>query len=36
MRDCDFLPHYFVWSIDVTQQLFPNRLVKLVSIQVYW
>ena len=27
MCDCDFLPHYFIWSTEDTQQLYPNRLV---------
>ena len=26
MCDCDFLPHYFIWSTEDTQQLYPNRL----------
>ena len=34
MCDCDFLPHYFIWSTEDTQQLYPNRLVELVCIQV--
>ena len=25
--DCDFLPYYFIWSTEDTQQLYPNRLV---------
>ena len=33
MCDCDFLPHYFIWSTEDTQQLYPNRLVELVCIQ---
>ena len=28
MCDCDFLPHYFIWSTEDTQQLYPNRLVR--------
>ena len=27
MCDCDFLPHYFIWSTEDTQQLYPNCLV---------
>ena len=27
MCDCDFLPHYFIWSTEDTQQLHPNHLV---------
>ena len=27
MWDCDFLPHYFIWSTEDTQQLYPNHLV---------
>ena len=34
MCHCDFLPHYFIWNTEDTQQLYPNRLVELVCIQV--
>ena len=34
MCDCNFLPHYFIWSTEDTQQLYPNRLGELVCIQV--
>ena len=34
MCDCDFLPHYFIWNTEDTQQLYPNCLVELVCIQV--
>ena len=27
MCDCDFLPYYFIWSTEDTQQLYPNCLV---------
>ena len=27
MCDCVFLPYYFIWSTEDTQQLYPNRLV---------
>ena len=34
MYDCDFLPHYFIWSTEDTQQLYPNRLVGSSCVQV--
>ena len=34
MCDCDFLPHYFIWSTEDTQQLYPNRLVGSSCMQV--